>query len=218
MRRRCSNQKPERGTCCKAALVTGLSEYEDIESRCEQDGHMCCVSLVTGSGPEQSAAQARSQVRRLGRNKADSLRLLLCAGSVTKHLLQPLLAPRLQLLAQELTSVIIQMDVLTMRCPETHPDQARGTRMLRLKTEAGAWLSSLLRHSRRTLTLRGCPCEKQTTSCMWHVGQKQYGSSILSVSCGEDADMFRGSDAVLLGSIKAAFTVASWNYDGSCSD
>ena len=68
--------------------------------------------------------------------------------------------------------------------------------MLRLEQEAGPQLSILLRDFRRKLTLHACPSnywDQQTTSCMWHVGQQQYSSSILCVSCGEDADMFRGS-------------------------
>ena len=90
---------------------------------------------------------------------------------MTKNLLQPLLTLRLQLLAhQELTSVIIQMDVLTMCCATMHRHQTRAAWMLRLKKEAEPPLS--------------------------RVGQKQYGSSISnvqSVSCTEDVDMCGGS-------------------------
>ena len=69
--------------------------------------------------------------------------------------------------AQELTSVIVQMDVVTMRCRTMHRDQARAAWTLRLKEEAGPRLSDA--------------CEKQD------------GSSVLSVSYTEDVDMCGGS-------------------------
>ena len=82
--------------------------------------------------------------------------------------MQPLPAPRLQLLAhQEVTSVIIQMDELTMCCATMHRDQARAAWILRLRPGGGPGLS--------------------------HGGQNQDGSSVLCGSCAEDVDMFLGS-------------------------